>query len=207
MYLGNNIRYLRKSRSLSQGSLAELLGYRSFTTIQKWEDGTNKPSITVLKKMCDLFGVDLDALTGSDLSRKDKKKTAQAIRIPVLGRVAAGPPIDAIEDVTCYEDIPAEWLQSGEYFALQIKGSSMAPRMVEGDVVIMRRQSTAENGDIAIVMVGNNEATCKKIKITESGILLQPLNPEYEPMFYTNEEIVSLPVSILGKVTELRAKF
>ena len=96
---------------------------------------------------------------------------------------------------------------SGEYAALKIKGNSMLPRFTPGDVVIVKIQSDVNDGDIAIVMVNGDEATCKKIKKTPEGVMLISTNPDYEPMFYTNREISEKPVRIWGKVVELRAKF
>ena len=132
----------------------------------------------------------------------------QGVRIPVLGNVAAGIPLEAIEDIIDYEEIPEQMARDGfEYFALQIKGNSMLPRFTPGDVVIVRLQDDVDNGDIAIVMVNGDEATCKKIKKTPEGVMLISTNPDYEPMFYSNQEIADLPVRIWGKVVELRAKF
>ena len=91
--------------------------------------------------------------------------------------------------------------------ALRIKGSSMEPRFAEGDVVIVRRQPDAESGDIVIVTVGDEEATCKKLQKTPDGLMLISLNPAYAPMFYSRRECVSLPVRIYGRVVELRARF
>ena len=96
---------------------------------------------------------------------------------------------------------------SGDYFALQVRGRSMEPRMKEGDVVIIRQQPDVDNGDIAIVLVNGNDATIKKIGKSSEGIMLVPTNPAFEPIFYNNREIMELPVKILGKVVELRAKF
>ncbi|MGM9567963.1 MAG: LexA family protein [Clostridia bacterium] len=206
MYLPENIRYLRKKHHLSQEALAGELGYKSFTTIQKWEKGIAEPPLSVLLQLAKAFQVDLDDLTGTDLSKGTKKKSTQAVSIPVLGKVAAGIPIEAIENIIDYEEIPADWINTGEYFGLQIKGRSMEPRILEGDVVIVRKQEDADTGDIAIVMVDGFEATCKKIKKSDKGIMLIPFNPEYEPVFYSNDEICALPVSIIGKVVELRGK-
>ena len=97
--------------------------------------------------------------------------------------------------------------QQGDFFALQIKGSSMEPKFSEGDVVVVRKQEDVDNGDIAIVLVNGNEATVKKIKKFENGINLIPTNPEYDVLTYSTEEIENLPVRIIGKVVELRAKF
>ena len=96
---------------------------------------------------------------------------------------------------------------TGEFFGLRLKGASMEPRMREGDVVIVRKQSDAETGDTVVAMVNGDSATVKRIKKGPSGITLIPNNPAYDPMFYSNDEIAALPVRILGKVVELRAKF
>ena len=83
----------------------------------------------------------------------------------------------------------------------------MEPKMSSGDVVIVRKQPDAESGDIAIVCINGDEATCKKIKKTPEGIMLISLNPAYEPMFYSKKQVEELPLTILGRVVELRAKF
>ncbi len=88
-----------------------------------------------------------------------------------------------------------------------LKGHSMEPRMYEGDIVIVRKQENVNSGEIAIVLVNGSEATCKKIRKTGDGIMLIPLNPNYDPLFYNHQEIEELPVRIIGKVVELRAKY
>jgi repressor LexA len=125
----------------------------------------------------------------------------------VLGEIAAGIPIEAVTDIIDYEEIPEAMARDGEYFALKIKGGSMEPRMLEGDVVIVRKQSMVDTGDIAVVLVNGDSATVKKVKIMPEGIMLIPLNPAYETMFYPKEDVERLPVQILGKVVELRGKF
>ena len=139
------------------------------------------------------------------LHKKAKKKPYLA---PVLGYVAAGIPIEAITDIIDYEELDPEMVKDGAtYFCLQIKGASMEPRFAEGDVVVVRQQPDVDSGQIAIVCINGDHATCKKVMKHSNGILLQPLNPAYEPTFYTAEEIASIPVTILGRVVELRAKF
>ena len=113
----------------------------------------------------------------------------------------------AIEDIIDYEEIPHSMAKSGDYFALQIKGDSMEPRIKEGDVVIVRKQPDVESGEVAIVLVNGDEATIKKVQKFNGGINLVPSNPAYEVKTYSNDDIESLPVSIIGKVVELRAKF
>ena len=130
-----------------------------------------------------------------------------AVQIKVLGRVAAGIPIEAVTEYIDTEEIPAKMAQSGDYFGLKIHGDSMEPRMREGDVVIVRKQDDAENGDIVIAMVNGSDATCKRLTKYAGGIGLISLNPNYDPMMFTDQEIVDKSVRIIGKVVELRAKF
>ncbi|MGM9621735.1 MAG: LexA family protein, partial [Butyricicoccus porcorum] len=94
----------------------------------------------------------------------------------------------------------------GEHFGLRVRGQSMEPRILEGDVIIVRKQEDVDSGDTAIVLVNGYEATVKKIKKTDEGIALIPNNPAFDTIFYSNREIVELPVQILGKVVELRGK-
>lgn len=95
----------------------------------------------------------------------------------------------------------------GEYIALKVQGSSMEPRIVNGDVVIIRLQETIENGEIAAVFVNGNDVTLKQVKKEDDGLWLLPLNPAFQPLFYSKKECAELPVRILGKMVELRAKF
>ncbi len=126
--------------------------------------------------------------------------------VPVLGRIAAGMPLEAIEDIIDYEEIDLEMSNTGKHFGLLIVGDSMEPRIHEGDVVIIRQQSDCESGQLAVVIVNGQDATLKRIKKGPDGIMLIPSNPEYEPVFYSNDQVVSLPVKIIGKAVELRAK-
>lgn len=139
------------------------------------------------------------------LREGNKKKSS--IKIPVLGLVRAGIPMDAVEYIIDYEEIGEDMAGQGEFFALQIKGDSMEPKISDGDVVIVRKQPDIESGETAIVLVNGDEATIKKVQKFSGGINLIPSNPAYDVMTFTNEQIEKLPVRILGKVVELRAKF
>ena len=156
-----------------------------------------------LRKIAEYLELPLSYLTTGEMP-----KSATATRIPVLGYVAAGIPIDAIQEVLDWEEIPSVMAETGKFFGLRIKGDSMEPRICEGDTVIVRAQSTADSGDTVIVQVNGNEATCKKLKITETGISLISLNAvKYDPMEFTKKQIKELPVTIIGRVVELRGKF
>lgn len=112
-----------------------------------------------------------------------------------------------IGDIIDTEEITEEMALTGEFFGLQIHGDSMEPKMSEGDVVIVRVQEDAESGDTVIATVNGTDATCKRLKKYADGIALISTNPAYEPMYFSNKEVVEKPVRILGRVVELRAKF
>ncbi len=197
MTIGERIRSRRTEIGLSQDLLAKKMGYRSRSTIAKIESGENDISQTKLHTFAKVLDCSVSYLMG----------TGERTKIPVLGKVAAGIPLSAIREVLDYEEIPPKMASSGDFFALQIKGDSMEPRICSGDVAIIRCQPDVENGEIAVVLIGNQDAICKKVAKHDAGISLISLNPAYEPLFFTNEEIQSLPVTIMGKMVELRGKF
>ncbi|QIX89024.1 repressor LexA [Gemella haemolysans] len=162
-----------------------------------------------------VFGVTEAWLLGYDVHRYERieeakinePQTLQGLKIPVLGTVAAGIPISAVEDILDYEEVPQSWENQGEFFGLRIKGDSMKPDINDGDTVIVRQQSTANNGDVVIALVNGDDATCKKFEKLGNGIMLISNNSEYSPMYFSNEEVLTKPVVIIGRVVELRRKF
>ena len=179
------------------------------STVSQYETGKRQPDYETLLKLSEYFGVSVDYLLGRESVTDSPPAPSRpgSKWIPVLGKVAAGTPIEAVEDILDYDEIDAHTASSGEHFALQIKGQSMEPRIKDGDVVIVRKQDDCDSGDVAVVLVNGDEATVKRIKKEPAGIMLIPSNPSYEPKFYSNDQIASLPVRIIGKVIELRAKF
>ena len=194
-----NLKILREKKQMTQQQLADKLEI-SRSTIGMYENGSREPDFETLELIADFFNINMDRLIGN-LNPNTKRM------IPVLGLVRAGIPIDAVEHILDYEEISEEMARQGEFFALQIKGDSMEPKISEGDVVIVRKQPDVENGEIAIVLVNGDEATIKKVQKFNGGINLIPSNPAYDVMTYTNEQIEKLPIHVLGKVVELRAKF
>ncbi len=182
--------------------------------ISQYVSGKVNPSQKKLTVLGLAFNVSEAWLMGFDVPMNRGHKNisnvtslSEYVQIPVLGKVAAGIPMTAVENIIDYEEIPASMAAGGEYVALQIKGHSMEPRMFEGDVVIVRIQPSIDSGEVAVVIVNGNEATVKKIQLRHDGIVLQPFNPSYDPIYYTNEDIESLPIRIFGKVVELRQKY
>lgn len=202
MTLGNKIKYLRQQSALTLDELGKKLGV-SGQTVFKYENGLiENLSINKIALMAKIFQVSPAYLMGW----KEPQTPRKAVKIPVLGNVAAGIPIEAIEDVLDWEEIPQELANTGTFFALKIKGDSMSPRILNGDVVIVRQQSTANSGDIVIAKVNGYDACCKKLIIKDDGLILQSFNQAYEPMYFSRKEIEESPVLILGKVIELRGK-
>ena len=203
----NNIKEARIRAGYSQKQVALELKV-SAPTVSEWESGKKNPISRNLKKMSDMFGVSVDYLLGRDEPSPEipAPSVPGSKWIPVLGYVRAGIPTEAVEEILDYEEISPQMAQSGEHFALKIKGDSMEPRIKDGDVVIVRKQDYADSGDIAVAIVNGDDATVKRNKKRPEGLMLIPNNPAYEPMFYSNEEIQSIPVTIIGKVVELRAK-
>jgi repressor LexA len=193
------IKEIRKPKGITAKELAEHVNVAE-STMSLYENGKREPDFKTILKIAEYLEVSVDELFG--LPRIGAKK---GVKIPVLGSVAAGIPIEAITDIEDYEEITEELASTGEYVALRIKGNSMSPKIEDRDIVIIRIQDTIENGEIAIVIVDGDEATCKKIKKESEGITLIPFNiDQYEPKFYSNAEIEKLPVRIFGKVVELR---
>ena len=220
MTLGQIIRAYREENSMSMDSFAKVSGL-SKGYISQLENNVNpktgeppRPSVETIRKaakgMFMTFDEVMDNLDNDIKIVDDKpevKIVKKAIRVPVLGNVAAGIPIEAIENVIDYEEISEELAHTGDFFALKIKGDSMEPRICDGDVVIVRKQDYAESGDLVIVLVNGDSATCKKLAKYPSGIRLIPFNQAYEPLFYSNEEIENKPVRIIGRVVENRQKY
>ena len=209
--LGERIKLLRLDWGFTQKELAAHVN-KSESAVRMWELGKSEPDIETIKLLAQIFDVSTDQIITDTPELLYALRPASATklrgtRIPVYGSVAAGIPIEAITDIEDYEEIPEDLSRTGQFAALKIKGDSMEPRFTEGDVVIVKLQDTVENGDIAVVLVNGDEATCKKIKKTPEGVMLISTNPAYEPMFYSNKEINEKPVRIWGRVIELRAKF
>lgn len=197
------IKSAREDLKLTKRELAKRIGVHE-SSINKYEKGLVDIPLSKISELARVLKVTEAYLMGWE---EKSEQPPQGLQIPVLGTVAAGIPISAVEDILDYEEVPLSWENQGEFFALKIKGDSMQPKMDDGDVVIVRQQSDANSGDTVIVLVNGDDATCKKLQKTENGIMLVSTNPNYLPMFYSNEEIATKPVVILGKVVELRSKF
>ncbi len=196
MEFKDNLRYLRKVNKMSQDELADKLGYKSFTTVQKWEDGTAFPRVSTLNKIAGIFDVDVDHLLNTNIR-------ANQVAVPILGEVKAGYDLYANEDIYGFEYCDNREYGPGEYFYLKVKGDSMInERIGEGDIVYVRKQNYLDNKDMGVFLLENNEVTIKRAIFTKNSITLRAANPAYPDRRYGLDE-----VRILGKVLHNKVLF
>lgn len=203
--MGTIIKKRREQLGISQEQLANILGYKSRSSINKIElNHTDLPQSKIVALAKALSVTPAYLMGWEDLEQPTPKSNGYpTVRIPVLGDVAAGVPILAQQDIVGYEDIPADMAKTGEYFGLKIKGDSMEPKIHDNDIVIVKSMSDAENNDIVIAMI-NNEATCKRLhKYSNSVVVLTAINSDYKPIEVTPDE----DIQILGKVVMSISKF
>lgn len=207
--IANNLK--KYTSHLTQGQLSEMTGIPT-STLSGYFAERSTPNAGNIQKIADALGIDKSDIdprfsSTENISSAPAVSLQKGNRIPVLGRVAAGIPIEAVQDIEDYEDIPAAWGDPREYFALRIQGRSMEPRICEGDVVIVKKMSDVDSGRVAVVLVDGHEATVKQIKKSDEGITLIGWNPAvFPPAFYSWKEVSTLPVQILGLVVEVRGK-
>ena len=193
---------LIKEKRLEMGMTMKQLGQKvgvTTATVSRWESGEiSTLKAETIRKVADALHVSPLVFIGEDMA------TIKTIKIPVVGRVVAGTPIFAQENIEGMVEINEDG-STGVMFALKVIGYSMEPRIQEGDLLIIHKQEDVESGDIAIVMVNGDEATVKQVKKQTDGIMLIGFNQDvYEPHFYSNKQIEQLPIRIMGKVVESR---
>lgn len=198
----NRIKELRNEQNIKQAELASIVKV-SQAALSGYETGKYEADIETYKRIAEYFSVSLDYLLGKETL------PSNAIKIPVLGSVPAGIPLEAIEDIIDWEEIPQSLASGGkEYFALQVEGDSMYPDYLPGDIVIVQKTPVCASGDDCVVYVNGYDATLKQVKLDEKHgtLTIVPKNPSYPPRTFSKEEIQSLPVTIAGVVVELRRK-
>lgn len=211
MTVGERIKKIRQQNAISQTELANACKI-SKQTLYKYENNiiTNIPSdkIEAIAHICKVSPAYIMGwVTEKDDNGIDTVPIESGYTIPVLGRVAAGYGKEAVEEVIGQIEISPAMASKGEFFGLLIKGDSMIPTLYDGDTVIVERTDDAESGDLVIALVNGSDATCKRLQKYAEGIALIPQNPVYEPLRFTESEIDTTPVKILGKVVEMRRKF
>lgn len=196
-----NLNYYMNINQKDRNDLARDLDL-PYTTITSWCKAEFYPRIDKIQLLANYFNIQKSDLVES----KSRTKNNPAL-VFVYGTIPAGIPMECIEDIIDTEEISADMLRGGkQYFGLKVKGNSMEPDYLDGDTLILERTDDCESGDDCVVMVNGNDGTFKRVFKNENGIILQPLNSEYAPMVFTNEQIDNLPVKVIGIVEEIRRK-
>lgn len=212
-YIGSYIKKYRGSMSLRDFAAKCGISHTHLDSIEKgYDPRTNKPvSVTIetLKKIASAMNMtvnDLLICSGEikldELVYDNAEVITDTIKIPIYGSIKAGVPLENQNDIIEYMDIPKEWVKGGKkLFGLQLSGDSMYPKYLDKETVIFEQTHDLEsykNKDCAI-MINGTESTFKKVLVNEQGIVLQPYNTAYDIMIYSNEDVKSLPIVILGK--------
>lgn len=201
--IARNITKQLKLNNKTQGELAKYMGV-SQATVSNWCKGVKMPRMSKIDMICNYFNIKYSDLMNEKLVHLTSHK---GVIINIYSRIATGLTLGMAEDIIDAEEISAEMAQTGKFFGLKIKGDSMTPTICNGDVVIVRRQDDAENGDIVIAAINGAEATCKRLRKYKEGIELVSINPGYDTFEFSNKDIIKKTVKIIGKVVESRRKF
>lgn len=205
MTFGQKIKILRQERDLTIEQMVTDINRKyqfaelSKSLVSKYENDKHQPSrFQIVAAFADYFDVNIDWLMELSENKYKEVSNANCKQIPILGDCAAGLPIFAHENIQDYLNIDNS---IDVDFALKIKGDSMInARIYDGDIVLVRKQSDVENGEIAIVLIGD-EATCKKVFKYNGMIVLKAENPEYAELIYKKSDMKD--IKILGKVVKL----
>ena len=194
----NNLNYYIYIKKKTRDDIAKALGV-PYSTVASWCNGLFYPRIDKIEMLANYLGIQKSDLV------EDRNKKSNIIN--VYSSVHAGILSEMIEDIVDTEEISEKMASSDKtYFGIKVKGDSMSPKYIENDTLIVEKSSTCNNGDDCIVAINGNEAFLKRVYINENGITLQALNPNYEPLIYTNKQIKDIPITIIGIVRELRRK-
>lgn len=190
----NRILALCREKGINQGELADALGIER-SNITLWKSGRTASYKKYLSEIADFLGVSVAYLVGEEMPMPDNiVALPKTKKVPLLGDIACGEPILAIQNVVDFVNVP---LDINADMALTCKGDSMInARIFDGDIVYIRQQADVENGEIAAVLIGDN-ATLKRVHKFPNRIVLSACNPMYEDMVYSGDEAAE--VHIIGK--------
>ena len=207
----SNLKHLRLQAGMTQEDLAKKLD-KDYSTIGKWELGQRSPIMTDVIRIAELFNISLEKLIGQSIIYDNAEQIeldSNTIKIPVLGSIKAGIPIEAQQDIKEYIEIPKNWTRGGKsFYGLYISGDSMFPKYENKDIVIFEQTDDYQiaNGKDCAVMVNGDDATFKKVFLDNEGITLQPYNTMYPAMRFNREQIENKPVRIIGIAREKRTR-
>lgn len=183
---------------LTNDEIAQKLGVTK-STVSRWISGDVKRiQDDTLKRLNELLGYDVEPII---------KGTSMHLKRPILGYVKAGYDMYGENNYMGEEEVTEEDFYKGDYF-LQIQGDSMTGSgIMDGDLALIKQCSYASTGDIAVVMIGGEEVTVKRIIKKPDMLILEATNPLVENRYFSNEEVATLPVHIIGKVVYTKTYF
>jgi repressor LexA len=196
--------HLRTENKMTQDELCKILSEKydyeiNKSMISRYEKGIHEPNYYFIDLVSSVFGVTSDYMMGRSDNKYFSDNTAQR-KVPILGTIAAGLPITATENILGYE-----YTDDNCDFCLKVKGDSMiGARIYDGDIVFIRKQPDIESGEIAAVIIDNEEATLKRILKVNGTVILHPENPNYKDLIFTKKDFKQ--VKILGKVRYFKAE-
>lgn len=189
------LKYLMLKNDIRSKDLVEKCNIDK-SKVSSYINGRYMPNQATMNTLCNFFNVDVSYLLG--LSENQNKKVK---RINVYSSIHAGIPTEMIENIVDTEDI-TDFSSDKEYFGLKVKGNSMEPDYKENDTLICEKCEDIESGQICVVVINNDTAVLKKLVKAQNGIILYSLNPNYEPLVFSNTE----NIKVLAKVIEIRRK-
>lgn len=208
MTTGERIKMLRKEHNLTQEELGAKIGVQK-AAIQKYEKGTVKNiKRDSLLKLAQILDTTPEYLLGWDEtpSNIEPINDSEFIMIPIIGRVAAGISCFAENNIVDYEPVLKSDVRDGEQYSfLRVVGDSMYPVFMEGDLVLVRCQSSVDSGSYAVVTIDGEDGVIKKVVYGKDFIELQSINPMYPPRRFEKEEV--LRIRVFGLVREIKRKF
>lgn len=201
MNMGEKIREQRIKLGLTQDELGEKLVPKvAKSAVTKWETGkVENVKRSHIQQMAKLFGI-----SPIELMCLDAATLYEPVSIPLLGCVAAGAPIYAEGNVIGSVSVSGDMARGKSLFALKVKGDSMSPLILDGDTVIVSEQPDAEDGQIVVATVNSDDGCVKRLKKYGNTVGLVSVNPAYDPMLFSQEDVENLPVCVVGRVIEIR---
>lgn len=194
--------YLRKRSGMSQKELAEKIGI-SRSAVGMYEAGEREPDFETLEALADTFNVNMDTLLGKSSPPSNAIPYTAYHKAPIIGSIPAGYPVLALEDIEGYADIP--YSDEENYFFLRVNGESMKNAGIHtGDLVLIRRQKCAEDGQVVAARVNGDEATLKRYKKQGDNVLLLPENPGFDPRIVPAKDFETGDAQIIGVALEVR---
>lgn len=191
---GKKLRELRNIEGWTQEEVAKKLGV-SKQTYSHYENEKRRPGLDIIRELAAVYRVNIDDIFAEE-------PVSNIAYLPIVGSISCGDGVFAYEDIESYETIAKDWVKGGEYFFLRAKGDSMiGARIQEGDLLLIRKQPSVENGEIAAVLV-EEDTLLKRVYKHNGQLVLQSENPDYPPIF-----VPPTDARIIGKLKKVVISF